>query len=172
MQRKVLVATVAAAPILALAFGAYAETSVTTARTTPIATSTATGTAADDIRVTADGSIKPTTAGAIVTLDSNNKVTNLGTLATVGVNDSVGVLILGGKTGSVTNSNVISLTEDYTPTDTDSDGDIDGAFATGSNRYGIRLTGPGAFTGDILNDGAARSPSRATIRPACRWKAR
>jgi hypothetical protein len=154
MQRKVLVATVAAAPILALAFGAYAETSVTTARTTPIATSTATGTAADDIRVTADGSIKPTTAGAIVTLDSNNKVTNLGTLATVGVNDSVGVLILGGKTGSVTNSNVISLTEDYTPTDTDSDGDIDGAFATGSNRYGIRLTGPGAFTGDILNDGA------------------
>jgi hypothetical protein len=25
--------------------------------------------------------------------------------------------------------NVISLTEDYTPTDTDSDGDLDGAFA-------------------------------------------
>jgi hypothetical protein len=154
MQRKVLVATVAAAPILALAFGAYAETSVSTARTTPIATSTATGTAADDIRVTADGSIKPTTAGAMITLDSNNKVVNLGTLATVGVNDSTGVLILGGRTGAVTNSNVISLTEDYTPTDTDSDGDIDGAFATGSNRYGVRLTGPGAFTGDIINDAA------------------
>ena len=154
MQRKVLVATVAAAPILALAFGASAETSISTARTTPIATSTATGTAPDDIRVTAEGSIKPTTSGAMITLDSNNKVTNLGTLATVGVNDSVGVLILGGRTGSVTNSNAISLTEDYTPTDTDSDGDIDGAFATGANRYGIRLTGPGAFTGDIINDGA------------------
>lgn len=154
MQRKVLVATVAAAPILALAFGASAETPVSTARTTPIATSTATGTAPDDIRVTADGSIKPTTAGAMITLDSNNKVTNLGTLATVGVNDSTGVLVQGGRTGSVTNSNAISLTEDYTPTDTDSDGDIDGAFATGSNRHGIRLTGAGAFTGDIVNETA------------------
>ncbi len=154
MQRKVLVATVAAAPILALAFGASAETSISTARTTPIATSTATGTAADDIRVTSDGSIKPTAAGAMITLDSNNKVTNLGTLATVGVNDSTGVLLLGGRTGSLTNSSSISLTEDYTATDTDSDGDIDGAFAIGSNRYGIRLTGAGAFTGDILNDSA------------------
>ena len=108
MQRKVLVATVAAAPILALAFGASAETSISTARTTPVATSTATGSAPDDIRVTADGSIKPTTAGAIVTLDSNNKVVNLGTLATVGVNDSVGVLILGGKTGAVGRARRIS----------------------------------------------------------------
>ena len=45
MQRKVLVATVAAAPLLAMAFAASAETSVSTARTTPIATSTATGSA-------------------------------------------------------------------------------------------------------------------------------
>ncbi len=154
MKRKVLVATVAAAPILALAFGASAETTVSTARTTPIATSTATGTAADDVKVAADGSIKLTASGALITLDSNNKVTNLGTLATVGVNDSTGVLLLGGRTGSLTNSNAISLTEDYTPTDTDSDGDIDGAFATGSNRFGIRLTGAGAFTGDIVNDSA------------------
>ena len=154
MQRKVLVATVAAAPILALAFAASAETTVTTARTTPIATSSAASGAADDVKVTAEGSIKPTTAGALITLDSNNKVTNLGTLATVGVNDSTGVLILGGKTGSVTNSNAISLTEDYTATDTDSDGDIDGPFAQGSYRFGVRLTGPGAFTGDITHDAA------------------
>lgn len=152
MQRKVLVATVAAAPLLALAFGAYAETSVTTARTTPIATSTANNGAADDVRVTADGSIKPTTSGALITLDSNNKVVSLGTLSTVGVNDSTGILILGGKTGSVSNGAAITINEDYTPTDTDSDGDTDGAFATGSNRYGVRLTGAGAFTGDIVNE--------------------
>jgi outer membrane autotransporter protein len=42
--------------------------------------------------------------------------------------------------------------EDYTPTDADNDGDLDGAFATGTNRVGIRVTGPGAFTGDIRND--------------------
>ena len=119
MQRKVLVATVAAAPLLALAFGAYAETSVTTARTTPIATSTANNGAADDVRVTADGSIKPTTSGALITLDSNHKVTSLGTLATVGVNNSTGILILGGTTGSVSNGAAITLNEDYTPTDTD-----------------------------------------------------
>ena len=154
MQRKVLVATVAAAPLLALAFGAYAETSVTTARTTPIATSTAKNGAPDDVRVTADGSIKLTAPGALITLDSNNKVTSLGALSTAGVNDSTGILSLGGRTGSVSNGAAITINEDYTPTDSDSDGDTDGAFATGSNRYGVRLTGPGAFTGDIVNETA------------------
>lgn len=154
MQRKVLVATVAAAPLLAMGFAVSAETSVSNARTTPIATSTATGTAADDIKITSDGSIKPTTAGAIVTIDSNNKVTNAGTLSTTGVNDSVGVLIIGGKTGGLTNSATISLLEDYTATDSDSDGDLDGPFAQGSNRIGIRLTNAGTFTGDIVSDSA------------------
>lgn len=151
MQRKVLVATVAAAPLLAMGFAAMAETSVSTARTTPIATSTATGSAADDIKVTSDGSIKPTTAGAIVTIDSNNKVTNQGTLSTTGVNDGVGVLIIGGKTGNLTNTGTISLVEDYTPTDSDSDGDVDGVFAQGANRFGVRLTNAGTFTGNVEN---------------------
>jgi len=151
MQRKVLVATVAAAPLLAMGFAASAETSVSTARTTPIATSTATGAAADDIKITTDGSIKPTTAGAIVTIDSNNKVTNQGTLSTNGVNDGVGVLIIGGRTGALSNTGTISLVEDYTATDSDSDGDLDGPFAQGANRFGVRLTNAGTFTGDIEN---------------------
>lgn len=152
MQRKVLVATVAAAPLLAIGLAASAQTTVSTARTTPITTSTATGTAADDIRITAEGSIKPTAAGPIVTIDSNNKVTNLGALSTTGVNDGVGVLIIGGKTGGLTNSATISLLEDYTASDSDSDGDLDGVFTQGSNRVGVRLTNAGAFTGDITND--------------------
>ena len=152
MQRKVLVATVATAPLLAMAFGAYAETVVTTARTTPIATATATsGGTADDVKIDTGGGITLTTAGPLVTLNSNNKVTLGGNgLTTVGVNDSTGVLIRGGNTGTVTNNGLISLTEDYTATDTDSDGDVDGVFAQGSNRYGIRLVGPGVFTGDIV----------------------
>jgi hypothetical protein len=160
MQRKVLVATVATAPLLAMAFGAYAETVINTARTTPIATATATSAGApDDVKVDTGGGITLTTAGPLVTLNSNNKVTLGGNgLTTVGVDNSTGVLIQGGTTGSVTNNAVISLTEDYTPTDDDKDaagaakpdGDLDGPFAKGSNRYGVRLTGPGVFTGDIV----------------------
>ncbi|PLR27730.1 autotransporter domain-containing protein [Caulobacter zeae] len=154
MQRKVLVATVAAAPLLAMALAAQAETVVNTARTTPIATGSAgTNGAADDVKIDTAGSIKLTASGALVTLNSNNKVNNAGTLSTQGVNDSTGILINGGTTGTVTNTGTITLDEDYTPTDTDSDGDVDGAFALGSNRYGIRLAGPGAFTGDILSTG-------------------
>jgi hypothetical protein len=156
MQRKVLVATVATAPLLAMAFGAYAETVVNSARTTPIATATATSTStADDVKIDASGSIaitSSTTPVALVTLNSNNKVTNAGSLTTVGVDNSTGILIQGGTTGTVTNSLTIGLTEDYTATDTDSDGDIDGPFAKGTNRYGVRLTGPGVFTGDIIQD--------------------
>jgi hypothetical protein len=159
MQRKVLVATVATAPLLAMAFGAYAETVINTARTTPIATATATtGGTADDVKVDTGGGITLTTAGPMVTLNSNNKVTLGGNgLASVGVDNSTGVLIQGGTTGSVINNAAISLTEDYTPTDDDKDaagaakpdGDLDGPFAKGSNRYGVRLVGPGVFTGDI-----------------------
>jgi hypothetical protein len=160
MQRKVLVATVATAPLLAMAFGAYAETVITTARTTPIATATATtGGTADDVKIDTGGGITLTTAGPLITLNSNNKVTIGGNgLTTVGVDGSTGVLIQGGTTGSVTNNGAISLTEDYTPTDDDKDsagaakpdGDLDGPFAKGTNRYGIRLVGPGVFTGDIV----------------------
>ena len=152
MQRKVLVATVATAPLLAMALAVHAETIVNTARTTPIATSTAASGAADDVKIDAAGSVKLTTAGALVTLDSNNKVTNLGVLSSTGVNASIGVLVLGGRAGTVTNSAAISLVEDYTAVDSDSDGDLDGAFALGQNRYGVRLTGPGAFTGNIVQD--------------------
>ncbi|MEJ2817726.1 autotransporter domain-containing protein [Caulobacter sp. CCG-8] len=160
MQRKVLVATVATAPLLAMAFGAYAETVITTARTTPIATATASSTnTADDVKVDTGGGITLTTAGPMVTVNSNNKVTLGGNgLTSVGVDNSTGVLIQGGTTGSVTNNAAISLTEDYTPTDDDKDasgaakpdGDLDGPFAKGTNRYGIRLVGPGVFTGDIV----------------------
>src|SRR5690606_21606951 len=58
-----------------------------------------------------------------------------------------------GFTGGVSNSGSISLTEDYVPTDADNDGDLDGLFATGTNRIGIHVTGPGAFNGDVRNEG-------------------
>ena len=152
MSRKLLT-TAALAPLLLYAGGADAETQVTSSsRTTPIATSTANDGAADDVKITADGAIKPTASGAIATLDSDNTLTNAGVLSTNNVSDSIGVLVLGGHTGTVLNSATISLVEDYDYTDDDDDGDYDGLFAKGSGRYGIRLTGSSPFVGSITND--------------------
>ncbi|MBN9319394.1 MAG: autotransporter outer membrane beta-barrel domain-containing protein [Caulobacterales bacterium] len=150
MQRKLL-ATVAAAPILLWASAGLAETTVTNTRTTGVSTATATGTGPDDIRVTDTGAINLTSAGAAITLNSNNSVTNGGNILTTDVDDTIGILVLGGYTGKVTNNTAIFGFDTVTNTDTDNDGDLDGAFSSGKGRYGIRIIGPGAFTGDILN---------------------
>jgi hypothetical protein len=86
-----------------------------------------------------------------VTLDSDNKVTNAGTIQFTDVNDSVGVPILGGHTGALTNSSLIQVGGTLGTTDSDGDGDVDGPFVSGSGRYAVRVTGPAAFTGDITN---------------------
>jgi len=147
---------------LVWAAAAQAETKIATAVTVPVKTSTATAAGApDDLTVDTTGSVKPTVPGAAVTLDSNNKVSNLGVIALTGVSDAIGVLVLGGRTGSVSNGAAISILEDYTPTDADSDGDLDGPFAQGSNRFGIRVTGPPSPATSATN-APGRSVWRAT----------
>lgn len=149
MHRKRLVATAAAAPLLLFASGAFAETTITDAQTTPVKTSTTN----QDVRVTNTGSIKPTVSGPVLLQDTNNSITNEGTISTTGVDGSVGMQGTGGKTGNVVNSGVISISEDYTPTDSDSNGYPDGAFATGTGRYGILVTGgTGPMVGDVKNN--------------------
>ena len=145
----------ASAAGLMAAGGAMAETQISTATTAPVATSTANAGAADNINIVSGGSIKPTTAGPVVTIDSNNTLTNSGTIQTTAVDGSTGVLILGGHTGGLTNNGTISIDETITTTDKDGDGDADGPFVTGSNRYGVRVTGPLAFTGNITNASGA-----------------
>ncbi len=153
MLRKLLVATAAAAPLLACAGAALAEVEVTSStRTTAITTASPNGAGADDVKITADGVITLSVTGPIVTLNSDNTITNNGGLLSVDQSDSVGVLVLGGYKGTVLNSGSISLTEDYTYADDDEDGDNDGPWAKGTGRYGIRVTGPEAFTGDITSD--------------------
>jgi hypothetical protein len=141
--------------VLATGEAALAETQITSGVTAPVATSTAKSGAADDLTITSNGSIKPTASGPIVTLDSDNAVVNSGTIQTTGVNDSVGVLILGGHAGSLTNKATISIDETITTTDADGDGDADGPFVTGSGRYGVRVIGPGPFTGSLTNASGA-----------------
>ena len=132
---------------VSVAVPASAETVISTAVTTPQSTS-----ASGDIKVSSTGSVKPAT-GAAVTLNTNNYVRNEGTIQVTGANDSTGILANSGLTGEITNSGTITIDENYTPTDTDTDGDIDGPFAQGSNRFGIRVLGPGTFTGNITNSG-------------------
>ncbi|HYD12915.1 MAG TPA: autotransporter outer membrane beta-barrel domain-containing protein [Allosphingosinicella sp.] len=131
---------------------AQAERKVETKITAPLSTSTATNGAADNITITTAGGIT-LTGGTAVTLDSSNTVTSAGALAIQGANNATGILAMSGLTGGITNSGTITIDENYTPADADKDGDLDGPFAQGSNRFGIRIAPGGTFTGNVVNSG-------------------
>jgi hypothetical protein len=135
-----LSALIWAAPALAQT----ASTTVSANTTTPLATSQA-----GNIIINAGISVKPP-SGAAVTIDSNNTVVNSGVIQFQNLNNVTGILALGGHTSIIENTGTIQV-DDTSTTTTDSHGIIHGAFANGINRYGIRLVGPGDFTGDIVN---------------------
>ncbi|MDB5364806.1 MAG: hypothetical protein JWM77_733 [Rhodospirillales bacterium] len=121
---------------------AAAETQITSTQSTPIATSTANNGLPDDIRVTSTGVLQtggPTTAA---TLNSSNLITNEGTIKILDSNDSVGVAVRGGNTGSVNNNGSIVISE-TTPATTI-------PLTVEGNRYGIQVTGPQPFFGSIV----------------------
>jgi hypothetical protein len=153
MRRLLLAATcLTPACVTFIAAPAAAEVVISDARTTPIATATANGSSADNIRITDKGSIK-LTSGVAVTLNSNNTISTAGTIGIKGADGAIGILAEPGATGSITNTGKITIDEDYEYKDSDKDGDYDGPFALGSNRYGIRIAPGGTFTGSISNSG-------------------
>ena len=149
-MRRLLFTAAAAGPLLLIAAApAMAATSITGSTTTPVTTSTVNNGQPDDATLATGATITVTTPVA-VTVDSNNVFTNSGTITITGVDNSTGVLVLGGHTASFVNSaGTINIGESYTPTDTNNDGVPDGAFAQGTGRYGVRVTGPGALVGPI-----------------------
>ncbi len=149
-----LLACTAIAPVLAAltVAEAAADTTISTATTAAVKTSTAASGAADNIIISSAGSIT-LTSGTAVTVDSSNTASNAGTITINNANDVTGILVAPGTSGAITNSGTITLTEDYTATDTDSDGDIDGAFAQGANKKGIWVQSGAAHVGDITNSG-------------------
>lgn len=151
--RHVLLA--ATSPLCLLAGAAQAETVISTTVATPVATATAASGAPDDVKISTAGTIQPTSAGAAVTLNSNNTVTNEGTIKFSDVNDATGILGLGGVTGTIKHAGTITIDETTEIKDSDGDGDLDGPFATGARRYGVRVTGPGAFHGDVIQSGGS-----------------
>ena len=146
-MRLLLASTGLGAVSVMLAAPAIAETVISTATTAPLSTSTS-----GDIRITSTGSVKPT-SGAAITINSSNTVKNEGAIAIQGVNGAVGILANPNLTGDITNSGSITIDEDYTPTDADKDGDLDGPFAQGTDRYGIHVLGGGTFAGTVSNSG-------------------
>jgi hypothetical protein len=154
-MRKTLLAAVALAPLWFLASQpAAAQTTISSSTSAPLTT------AQDgDITINSGGSITPNQVNsAAVTLNSNNSVTNSGTIHDTDVNNAVGVAAVGGNTGSVTNTTTgtISIVESYQAADTNNDGVVESPFAstTSSGRYGIQLTGTSALVGTISNFGA------------------
>lgn len=150
-MRILLATAVAIAPLMA-ATGAMAEVVISTTRTTPITTGNATGSGADNIRITTGGLIS-VSAGTAVTVDSNNTFGIGGNGAINMLNASDGataVLVNPGVTTTLIFDGSISITDSIAEyPDTDKDGDLDGPWATGSGRYGIRLAAGAPVTGDI-----------------------
>ena len=153
--RRALLASAAALPLLQAA-PARADTTISTAVTTPIATSSVAAGAPDNIYIDGAGSVAPTTPGAAVTIDSDNSVSLGGAIKFNNVEDAVGILAQGGRAGVIQSQGLIEILEDHSPTDADNDGDLDGPAAVGARRYGIRVTGAQPFTGQILNLPAGR----------------
>ena len=154
MKRTILVAAVASAPLLVFAGHASAQLSISTSTSTPVATATAVSNAPADIDITTSGSLGVTASGVAVTLNSNNTVSNEGAIGFTDIDNATGILVKGGNTGSVINTGTITVTESYSPSyDTNNDGLIAGNFASGGNRWGIQVVGPGTFTGGITNEG-------------------
>lgn len=136
--------------IAALAPPAAAETVISTTVTGPVGTATVRSGGPDDIVIGTVGTVNATAAGGVI-VNSNNRVTNQGNIQSSNLSNIVGIDVQAGVTGNISNSGKITLDETYAPTDTDNDGDLDGPFAIGSNRIGIRTLG--AFIGNIVNNG-------------------
>lgn len=155
MSFKVRLLLGAAIPFV-LIFPAAAQVQITTATTAPVETATASNGSPANVEVTSSGSVTLTgQAGATaVTVNSNNTLTNAGTISTVNSDNSTGVRIVSGVTGGYTASGSITLLEDYTRTDTDDDNDLDGPLAQGTGRVGLLVEPGGAFTGNIIATGA------------------
>ncbi|OYX66941.1 MAG: autotransporter domain-containing protein [Sphingomonadales bacterium 32-64-17] len=149
MRNFLFASTATLALVAPLATPALAE-DIGTARTTPARTSTIANGAPAAITITDKGSIT-LTSGTAVTMDSNHAVTNAGTIKISDANGAAGIVAVAGTNGAIVNSGTITIDEPYTPTDTDKDGDLDGPFALGSNRFGIRIDG--AHTGKVENSG-------------------
>lgn len=119
--------------------------------TEPVSTSTADDGVAGDIEVTSAGSIVLETGETtpIITVDSSNTVSMAGEIGIFDTDSARGILLQGGNTSDLNLTGDIYLVEDYTREDTDDDGDADGAYAIGTDRIGILVSGAAPLDADL-----------------------
>lgn len=146
---KRLFAAAAFAPLCFAAVEAQAQTTVSDARTTPLATST-TG----NLEITSSGSVEVKTGGPAITVDSDNTVKATGGISVRDSTNGVGILVTtpaGGRTTTIDLNGNIAADDTVANTDTDKDGDLDGPFVPDAavTRYGVRVTGTGPLIGNI-----------------------
>lgn len=177
MMRRSLVAAVAVAPLLAaLGASAHAATTIGNAVTAAQTTST-TG----DLTVSSGGSVILSNATTpAVTINSNNEVINQGTISNGGVDNTTALQINGGVTGTtvdvptmtsstnpravlLNNTGGITITETYTASDSNADGVNDGPWSKQAGGYGVRVSGPGTATGDVINSGTVTVAGNGSI---------
>ena len=154
-MRNRLMAAAAVAPLAFFGLGANAQQTLTISSntSTPVATATAVSNGPGDIVLSPGATFTINSTTPAFTLNSNNAITNQGTITSKNVNGATGILVQGPFTGSVTNSGAILLTEDYTASDSvNNDGITEAPYAQGNGRIGIRVTGP--FTGNLTNSGS------------------
>ncbi|MBO9579851.1 MAG: autotransporter domain-containing protein [Sphingobium sp.] len=130
---------------------AAAQVSISTATTTPVRTSTANNGSAADINITSTGSIT-VNGGAAVTVDSNNAVTNAGTITQGAADGSIGIDVAAGTNGVITNTGTINIAETFTSPVFEGTNVVSGKIAQANNRTGIWVRG--AHTGNILQTGS------------------
>lgn len=131
------------------------DVTISGATTTPLVTSSPDGISPGDVTVASGGSITVAAGQAAVTINSNNDVTvqSGGQLASSAADNSSGVVVSGTRTGAISNAGAINLTDNYTISDSDNDGNLDGEWATGTNRNGIFLQAGSNLIGNISNTG-------------------
>jgi len=155
---------------LSFAASAHAQITISSSSSKLINTATINSGLPDDIVLT--GSINPNINGspsaqvAAITLNSNNSVTNNGSITTSNYNYVTGILAVGTQTGtdgiSINNTGSIDLSESASQHVNGTNGIADGiningtvqpVFAEGVGRFGIQ-TGDGLLTGNLINSGS------------------
>jgi hypothetical protein len=101
--------------------------------TDPVFTATAGSGTPGNLTIDQGGTINIATSGAAVTLNSNNTISNSGTIQTTALSTAIGVHILGGFTGSYDEAAAAFI-------------NVTGG---GTGNYGILVDGNGTFTGNI-----------------------
>jgi hypothetical protein len=156
MKRLWVAAALAPLMFASVAHAQTATDTINSGTNTPVATATANNGGPADIVIGTGGSVNPP-SGTAVTLNSNNNVSNAGTIQIRDQSNVIGILAniptSAGLTGNIINTGAITLDESASPQVNQNTGIAFGPFATTNTKYGIAVMGAGPLNGFISNSG-------------------